>query len=346
MAIGIILTILIILCIQLFFNYFNMKKYRDIGYTKEEIRIIYENFSPDCRKIFLRNDCFHYLEVLLSSKNYQKEYLEQYIQYISRNSIDEKNINDAIFLVNLGITDSYSDSLVKIVKEPYFIKDRLKRYLNYMNSNHAEDTFKVVQFVNCNLDLDYYQNKADVNKKSLILVNSFYSLDQNYTTDLVLMDEKYSNYSDSKLNSEAYEHFKNLVDDAEKVGCHIRNNSSYRSYEHQQELYHQYVRDYGLYYAKKYVSLPGSSEHQTGYALDVGVDKKYGSSKFEDTKEFLWMKEHSYKYGFILRYTKEGQELFGYGYEPWHYRYVGVDAATYIQEHKITYEEYYAYFVE
>lgn len=62
--------------------------------------------------------------------------------------------------------------------------------------------------------------------------------------------------------------------------------------------------------------------------------------------DVLWMKDDSYKYGFILRYPKGGQELFGYGYDPWHYRYVGVDAATYIYESNITFEEYYAYFVE
>ena len=79
--------------------------------------------------------------------------------------------------------------------------------------------------------------------------------------------------------------------------------------------------------------------------LDQDKDE-YVLGKFETSKEFPWMKENAHRYGFILRYPKEKQYITGYGYEPWHYRYVGVDVATYIYEHDITFEEYYAYFVE
>lgn len=341
-----VVSLVITLSIDPINHYSILKRYKDIGYNKEQIELIYQNIPIEDREILLENKYLNYLNKILLSDSYIKTNFVHYIDYINNNSIEEEKIEDVLFLVNQGITNPYSDSLVKIVKEPYFIRNRLERYLNYLNSNPTLEISKVIQHVNCNLDLENGQEKANVSKGPLMLVNFFYFLDKDYTTDLVSMEEGYSNHSDSKLNREAYEHFKNLVDDSEKEGYHIRNNSSYRSYYYQEKLYNQYLRDYGDNYTKRYVSKPGYSEHQTGYSLDIGVDKKYASSKFEDTKEFLWMRDNSYKYGFILRYTKEGQEIFGYGYEPWHYRYVGVEAATYIYEHNITFEEYYAYFVE
>ena len=344
---GIILILVFILfSIQSINRYLAFKKYKDIGYNRKQIELIYQNISIEDRKILLENKHLNCLDNMLLSDSYIKSNFVRYIDYINNNSIEEEKIEDVLLLVNQGIINPYSDSLIKIVKEPYFIKNRLERYLNYLDSNSTKKISKVIQLVNCNLDIENNLRKTDVSKGPLMLVNSLYFLDKGYTTDLVIMEEGYSNYSDSKLNREAYEHFKNLVNDAEILGYHIRNNSSYRSYYQQEELYNQYLRDYGINYTKKYASKPGYSEHQTGYSLDVGVDKRYASSKFQDTKEFLWMKDNSYKYGFILRYTQEGQEIFGYGYEPWHYRYVGVEAATYIYEHNITFEEYYGYFVE
>lgn len=67
---------------------------------------------------------------------------------------------------------------------------------------------------------------------------------------------------------------------------------------------------------------------------------------FENTEEFDWIKNNAHKYGFILRYPEGKEYLTGYKYEPWHYRYVGVDVATYIYEEDIVFEEYYAYFCE
>ena len=91
----------------------------------------------------------------------------------------------------------------------------------------------------------------------------------------------------------------------------------------------------------------GCSEHETGLALDLVPE---GISSLDESLEsdpvIQWFYANSYRYGFILRYPKGKEYITGYGYEPWHYRYVGVEVATYIYEHDITFEEYYAYFVE
>ena len=67
---------------------------------------------------------------------------------------------------------------------------------------------------------------------------------------------------------------------------------------------------------------------------------------FEQTEEFNWLQEHAHEYGFILRYPKDKEHITGYKYESWHYRYVGIETATKIHELGITFDEYYAYFLE
>lgn len=213
----------------------------------------------------------------------------------------------------------------------------------------SNDINTIITNVNSNLDYEFYTNtvSTDIEKGTLMIVNKFYYLEKDYYYgELVKMDNDYDNQNGNMLNSVAYEAFKELVDQAEIEGYQIRNNSAYRSYDTQNNLYNSYKNSGGLAYADKWSARAGLSEHQTGLALDVGVQTKYATGKFEYSREFTWMKENSYKYGFILRYPKGKEYITGYNYEPWHYRYVGVEAATYIYENDITYEEYYAYFVE
>ena len=93
--------------------------------------------------------------------------------------------------------------------------------------------------------------------------------------------------------------------------------------------------------ADTYSARPGSSEHQTGLAVDINAADDW----FNNTKEAKWLANNAYKYGFILRYPKGKEYITGYQYESWHYRYVGEKVAKYIYEHDITYEEYYATFI-
>ena len=92
-------------------------------------------------------------------------------------------------------------------------------------------------------------------------------------------------------------------------------------------------------------ALPGYSEHQTGLAFDV-MTSTSTTETFENTKEYEWLKNNAYKYGFILRYPKDKEDITGYAYESWHYRYVGKEIAKKIKEENITYDEYYAYYIE
>ena len=243
---------------------------------------------------------------------------------------------------------------VKMVKKKqtpeisFYHQEYKERYDTYQKAHQDLSKKEVITLVNMNRDFDFYgkiikqEHPNDLNT----IVNKYYQLDNDYYYgELVTMDKAYDNKNGSKLNKEAYAAFQKLVDAGEKEGYHIRNNSAYRSYNTQSGLYNNYKNSNGLTWADKWSARPGHSEHQTGLALDVGVKNEYSLGKFESSPEFTWMKNNAHLYGFILRYPKGKEYITGYGYEPWHYRYVGVDVATYIYENNITYEEYYAYFV-
>ena len=134
-----------------------------------------------------------------------------------------------------------------------------------------------------------------------------------------------------------------MCDAALENNKYILANSSYRSYEEQKKTYNTYLKLYGQKYVSNYVALPGFSEHQTGLAVDIASKN---NKIFKNSKEYKWILENSYKYGFILRYTKSNQKITGYEEESWHFRYVGLEIAKYIYENNITYEEYYVMFID
>ena len=168
-----------------------------------------------------------------------------------------------------------------------------------------------------------------------ILVNKKHGLSKNYKpNDLVYLNLKCSN-KNKQLRKKAAYSFEKMCDDASKLGYRIVAVSAYRSYYYQKELYNSYskVKDPSLFSAKA-----GYSEHQTGLALDI-EGSNYDYNKFLYSKEYKWVKENSYKYGFIIRYPKGKEKITGYKFEPWHLRYVG-RIATYLYKNNLTLEEY------
>ena len=171
------------------------------------------------------------------------------------------------------------------------------------------------------------------------IVNKNNKLTSDYVpSDLELIDNKYA-YEDKYLRHEAKVAFEKMASDAKRDGFNIIAVSTYRSYDYQDKLYNGYAKDKGFYYADMASARKGHSEHQTGLAVDVS-NNTLDYDNFEDTKEFTWMINNSYKYGFILRYPKAKFHITGFKYEPWHYRYVGIDTAKYIHDKDITLEEY------
>ncbi len=127
-----------------------------------------------------------------------------------------------------------------------------------------------------------------------------------------------------------------MFDAAAADGCSMHIDSGFRSYATQTWLYNSYVQRDGVSEADRYSARPGYSEHQSGLAFDINDT----SSAFASTPEAYWLAKNAYKYGFILRYPEGKESITGYMFEPWHYRYVGVEKAKLIYDSGLTLEEY------
>ena len=144
------------------------------------------------------------------------------------------------------------------------------------------------------------------------------------------------------LDEEAYQMFLLFRLEGLYNGVNMIVDSGYRPYEYQEYILNYNLLKKGLS-SYKTIALPGYSEHQTGLAFDIGSAT---SNVFTNSEEYVWIKDNAYKYGFIYRFPQKGQTITGFRHEPWHYRYVGVEAAKYIYENNMTLEEYYALFLD
>ena len=286
--------------------------------------------------------------------------IKKYIDYRNSNEFklkqigyNETEIKDITKLkddqIKAILKKKYNRLNIKFIRQKYFITNNLDRYIKYYN-NHKDDKIShIVSIVNVCADEDYYDKdtvkKTDISKKELMLVNKFNYLDENYAPDDIVKVSMQFAYGDNEIKKEVYEKFRSMYNDAKKEGLYLIITSSYRDYNFQKELWDSYANQKGDEWADSVSARAGYSEHQTGYTLDI-VTYKANMSSFEKTDEFKWLQDNAYKYGFILRYPKDKEDITGYSYESWHYRYVGKDVATKIKKLGITFDEYYAYFIE
>lgn len=286
--------------------------------------------------------------------------IKKYIDYRNSNEFklkqigyNETEIKDITKLkddqIKAILKKKYNRLNIKFIRQKYFITNNLNRYIKYYN-NHKDDKIShIVSIVNVCADEDYYDKdtvkKTDISKKELMLVNKFNYLDENYAPDDIVKISMQFAYGDNEIKKEVYEKFRSMYNDAKKEGLYLIITSSYRDYNFQKELWDSYANQKGDEWADSVSARAGYSEHQTGYTLDI-VTYNANMSSFEKTDEFKWLQDNAYKYGFILRYPKDKEDITGYSYESWHYRYVGKDVATKIKKLGITFDEYYAYFIE
>lgn len=232
-------------------------------------------------------------------------------------------------------------------KLDFFIDENIDRYISYKEKNSDLSLEQVIINVNIGLDNEYYTDvKPAINLDQYnVLVNKYHSLSKDYVPkDLEDIDTKYA-IKGMKMVSYAKDAFEEMSKAALKDKMHILAMSTYRSYDYQVNLYNKYAKKDGVDAANTYSAKAGFSEHQTGLAVDV-YNGSTSYTSFEKTKEFNWMQENAYKYGFIMRYPKDKEKETGYKYEAWHYRYIGKEIAKYIHDNKITYEEYYVRFLQ
>lgn len=190
-------------------------------------------------------------------------------------------------------------------------------------------------------DYKGYSNTEQSIEYKYILVNKNNGLKKDYVPDNLVKVEKCSD-GDFFLNEEASIAYEEMCVESINNNLNISIASAYRSYEEQKNLYNNYLKSNGKNYVDRYVAKAGYSEHQTGLAIDL---KSLDTNVFKYSDEYIWIKDNSYIYGFILRYQSGKEKITGYNAEEWHVRYVGKEAAKYIYENDITYEEYYDLFI-
>ena len=272
----------------------------------------------------------------LKEIGYSKEEISDIEKYL-----DTTQITDVINM-------DYSKILTDIIKEKYFLFKNINEYIEYYNNNSKTKLNLIVSKINTHTNKDFYTDivDADTSKGNLILVNKYYKLSEDFEPiNITNMSSQYA-YANNTIDEEVYEHYVDMCNAAKnEKSFTLITTSSYRDYTTQDNLYESYKNKHGTEWADSYSARAGHSEHQTGLALDI-VSYTNNMEDFEDTDEYLWLKDNSYKYGFILRYPENKEDITGYSFEPWHYRYVGLEVAKYIYENDITFDEYYAYFIE
>lgn len=270
-------------------------------------------------------------------------YSKDDIALIEKYNISDENIK---YLIDNKIDSKLA---MNIIKEKYYIDDYLKKYLDYYEKNKDLSFSEIITRINTHLDDEFYTNteKTDDTLGKFVILNKHYYSDENYKgLNLIDVDSEYNLYNTSfKLSKECYEAFLKMYNDAKEEGYAFKINSAYRSYETQIKIYQGWVNKDGVKLADTYSARAGFSEHQTGYAFDVR-DYPFTNDDYSKTKSFTWVSENAYKYGFIIRFPKDKEYITGYQYEPWHYRYCGIECATYIHDNNITFEEYYEYFIK
>lgn len=203
------------------------------------------------------------------------------------------------------------------------VGEQLAREVSEMGDEIAEDAS------------DPYRDRPDIDTGDwmFILANPWNDIGD-YTPELEYLEGQ-------QFDVRIIEPMEEMVEAARAEGLSVLLSSGYRSYATQTWLFNRKAAEYGETVAATIVARPGTSEHQTGLCCDI-TDHYYEmkDASLENTEMYQWMSQHCDEYGFIVRFPKGREDITGIIYEPWHFRYVGKEAAAYIMEHDLTLEEF------
>ncbi len=180
----------------------------------------------------------------------------------------------------------------------------------------------------------------------ITLINKTHSLPEDWLARVELISVLNDRNQEFRIEKETFDHYRALK---EKLfgdeGIQIDLDSVYRSLESQQQIWDEFMAQFGEAYCRSYAAVPGYSEHHTGLAIDICLIQDGRVIDDNDEmmdKEAIFARVHEYlpAFGFILRYPKGKEAITGYSFEPWHLRYVGVTAATEMARRNLTLEEY------
>lgn len=242
------------------------------------------------------------------------------------------------------VLDEYAngDSHPSGTEEQYTLDDILKEHGKYLNTSEGTKEEQKE---------DILQNMPEFQADDwrLVLINKQHPIPAGYTFQLETIKDG------MQCDERILEDLVRMLTEARKQGMNLVIRSPYRDMNRQEYLFNRKIDRYmgnGMSYMDAYktaslsVTVPGASEHQIGLALDI-TSNTYVTldENFENTEEGKWLAEHSCEYGFILRYPKGKEYVTSIQYEPWHFRYVGVEAATVIMKNELTLEEFWDEYV-
>ena len=234
----------------------------------------------------------------------------------------------------------YDTIAYPLVTDRYFIADNFERYLACHKSDTLGNAADVIAMVNVGADRLWQDSvPCDTSRGELMLINRSHYLNEHYKDTTMVDFKKHYAFGKNMATKAVTEAFYRMRTDCiQQTNAHLMVSSSYRSYSEQQDTHKQYN--------KQLVAQAGHSEHQTGLSLDIVSLEHLEKWAFGESIEGIWIRENCHKYGFILRYPKGKERITGYGYEPWHLRYVGIETATRLYNEGITLDEYHAYYIE
>lgn len=307
-------------------KYLSLHKDMEVAEVISTVDNIFENYVPKLTTLNYSND--QIWEVLKTAGiNEVKHLVDQQYTYAQIEP----------FMKVKGFVFADIDQYMKVYKESqnYNYAVLITTYPFIISKNKVDQSYTI-------------QNPDDI----LTLVKKGFYLPADYEpSDLVNPDpdkvKVASDCDDARLRKEAADALVEMFDAAKKEGYDLVVNSAYRSYAHQKETYDDYFDKYDSVTAASLVAEPGASEHQTGLGVDLTCqavidDKLNGieNSRFGYKPDYKWCIANSYKYGYILRFEEDKANITGIANEPWHFRYVGKEAAQEIFNNGWTLEEY------
>lgn len=232
------------------------------------------------------------------------------------------------------------------------LQDLNQKYTDTISlvESKEKDRQSIVESLN-QIGLDYnnlmqkYDNAAgevlslkrtvEIDDELLKKYSKFYFLNENYIPkDLVNISPNFTNNKDIQLIPMTKFRLEQMILVASSSGAKIVVNSGYRSFAQQKSLKSNYSQTFGVSAANSFSADQGYSEHQLGTTVDLSDGKNVLETSFDKTATFAWLKDNAHNYGFTLSYPKNNKY---YVYEPWHYRFVGIELATYLYNNKMNF---------
>jgi len=261
--------------------------------------------------------------IKVSTNNIIYNLNEEESSFIIKNNIDYNNIKIYLKYDNFNINDYFK---LEEARKDYNLTHL--GALNFLKYPSYFDEYKITY-------------PSPLKQTPLVLVNKCFYLDKSYSPNNLTPIKSYNVlYIDRKnetmmVENIVMDNYLLFFNEAVKNNIELIIYSAYRSYDKQSYLYYTVNKENNKVSAK-----PGFSEHQTGYSIDIS-DKSCGlTHHLEHSKTYKYIYENCYKYGFIIRYPKNKEEITKYSFEPWHLRYVGIPHSQIIYEKNLTLEEY------